>query len=56
MGIPGLVWYGEDIGSAIEHIEKIIATIKTNKFDKQDIVDLVKANNVLVASLVENED
>ena len=32
--------YGKDVGSAIETAEKIIAKIKTNKFDETDLQDL----------------
>lgn len=40
MGLPGLWAYGEDLGSAIESAEKIIAKIKTNKYTKEDLVAL----------------
>jgi hypothetical protein len=56
MGTVPFPIYGEDIGSAIEQAKKIIAKIETNKYDKHDIVELIKANNVLIASLVENDD
>lgn len=37
MGLPGAWFYGEDVGSAIETAEKVIAKIKTNKFTKKDV-------------------
>lgn len=40
MGIAGLWYYGEDIGSAIEEAEKILAKIKSNRFDVDDLVAL----------------
>ena len=44
MGIVGMWYYGNvDLGSAIETIEAVIAKIKTNKFDKNDLVELDKA-------------
>jgi hypothetical protein len=43
MGIVNFPWYGEDIGSAIETAEKVIAKIKTNRFDKDDLAELAKA-------------
>lgn len=43
MGFPGMWAYGEDLGSAIETAEAVIAKIKTNKFDKSDLVELDKA-------------
>ena len=56
MGWMGWPVYGEDIGSAIEDAEKIIAKIKTNKFDNQDLVELFKANNVLLEHLLETKN
>jgi hypothetical protein len=43
MGWVGLPVYGTDLGSAIETVEYAIAKIKTNKFDKDDLVELEKA-------------
>lgn len=43
MGIHSMPWYGQDIGSAIETAEKVIAKIKTNRFDKDDLAQLAKA-------------
>lgn len=57
MGIPGVTWYGGDVGSAIEDIEKIIEKIKTNKYNKKDIHTLYSANNELIKALLdENEN
>lgn len=57
MGIPGLTWYGGDIGSAIEDVEKVVEKIKTNKFDKKDIYNLYSANLELIKALLdENEN
>ena len=44
MGIWGVPLYGNvDLGSAIETAEAVIAKIKTNKYDKSDLVELDKA-------------
>jgi hypothetical protein len=44
MGLPGVWYYGDaDLGSAIESAEKIIAKIKSNKFDKEDLYQLDEA-------------
>ena len=44
MGIPGAWYYGNvDLGSAIETAESVIAKIKTNKFDNDDVAELRKA-------------
>lgn len=40
MGIAGLWAYGEDIGSAIETAENVLAKIKTNRFDTEDLSEL----------------
>lgn len=58
MGHIGWPVYGEDIGSAVEDVEKIVAKIKTNKFDNKDLIDLFNANNALLKHLLEtkNED
>ena len=52
MGYDGWPVYGKDLGSAIETAEKIIAKIKSNKFDKEDLKDLDK---VLTAIKEEDE-
>ena len=56
MGIVGAVWYGEDLGSAIETIEKVIAKIKTNKYDKQDLIELDKATDELKSVIAKDEN
>lgn len=44
MGIPSMWYYGNvDLGSAIETVEAVIAKIKTNKFDNDDVAELRKA-------------
>lgn len=43
MGIMGAPLYGTDLGSAIETAEKVIAKIKTNRFDKEDLRELKTA-------------
>lgn len=56
MGVPSMWAYGEDIGSAIEKAEKILAKIKTNKFDKHDVIALAKANTDIIVALIEKDD
>lgn len=56
MGIPNLWAYGEDIGSAIKKAEKILAKIKTNKFDKHDVIAFAKANTDIIVALIEKDD
>jgi hypothetical protein len=37
-------YYGDvDLGSAVETIESVVAKIKSNKYDKSDLVELHKA-------------
>lgn len=48
--------YGEDLGSAIQDAEKIIAKIKTNKYSKKDLLALVDTNNAIIKFIIENED
>jgi hypothetical protein len=44
MGLWGLPVYGNiDLGAAIQTAEDVIAKVKTNKFDKDDLVELEKA-------------
>lgn len=53
MGIDFYPLYGDlELGSAIEHAEQVIAKIKTNKFDKEEVVKeleevLVEVKNAL---------
>lgn len=53
MGRPNWPIYGEDLGSAIETAEKVIAKIKTNKYTDKDLLALVEANNAIIKHLVE---
>lgn len=53
MGWGGYPVYGEDIGSAIQDVETIVAKIKKNIFDKQDLIELFDANNVLLKYLLD---
>lgn len=43
MGRLSLPFYGADLGSAVETADKILAKIKTNKFDKQDLEEFAEA-------------
>jgi hypothetical protein len=56
MGWVGYPVYGEDLGSAIETAEKVIAKIKTNKFDKKDLVELDKALTEIKTVIAKDED
>lgn len=51
MGIHSMPWYGYDLGSAIESAEKVIAKIKTNRFDKSDLVKFKTTLEKVVAEL-----
>ena len=56
MGLPSMWYYGNvDLGSAIETVEAVIAKIKTNKFDNDDVAELHKAVAELEKALTENE-
>ena len=55
MGWTGYPVYGEDLGSAIETAEAVIAKIKTNKFDKADLVELDKALVEIKAAIAKDE-
>ena len=55
MGYPLWPVYGETLGDAIEKAEKIIAHIKTNKYDNIDLLNLVKCNTAIIEAIV-NED
>ena len=55
MGIPLATWYGGDVGSAIEDVEKIVGKIKTNKYDKKDIYNLYSANLELIKALLDEK-
>lgn len=56
MGWGGYPVYGEDIGSAIEDIDKILVKIKKNVFDKKDLIELFDANNVLLKYLLDEKN
>ena len=56
MGRPFIPAYGEDLGSAIETAEKIIAKIKTNIYSKKDLIELVLANNAILGHILEDEN
>ena len=57
MGVPSLPFYGHDVGSAIETAEKVIAKIKTNRYDKTDLAELAKALDEIHEVVAdENED
>ena len=47
--------YGEDLGSAIETAEKVIAKIKKNKYDTKDLVELDKALTEIKAVIAKDE-
>lgn len=55
MGYVSWPVYGESLGDAIEKAEKIIAQIKTNKFDNTDVLNLVKCNTAIIEAII-NED
>ena len=49
--------YGElDLGSAIETAEKLIAKIKSNKFDDEDLKELDKVLTVIKEKVEKYED
>ena len=56
MGWHSFPVYGEDLGSAIETAEKVIAKIKTNKYSKKDLVELDKALTEIKAVIAKDED
>lgn len=56
MGWGGYPVYGEDIGSAIEDIDRILIKIKKNTFDKKDLIELFDANNVLLKYLLDEKN
>lgn len=56
MGLPSMWYYGNvDLGSAIETVEAVIAKIKTNKFDNDDVAELHKAVAELEKALATDE-
>lgn len=56
MGYDWWPVYGKDLGSAIETAEKVISKIKTNKYDKDDLVELDKAIEEIKSAIAKNED
>lgn len=56
MGILGLPLYGTDLGTAIEATEKLLAEIKSGKYDKETLIDLAKANTEIISYAVQHED
>ncbi len=56
MGRVGYPYYGEDLGSAIEVAEKVIAKIKTNKFDNEDLKELKDAVVEIITVVEKNEN
>lgn len=56
MGLPGVWAYNQDIGSDVEDVKSAIKVIETNKFDKADLVKLVKATTNIVISLIEKDE
>lgn len=56
MGYPAFPLYGEDIGSAIEDLEKVIAIIKTNKFSKKDLMKVYEINNTIIKHIINDEN
>ena len=57
MGLWGLPLYGNiDLGSAIETVEAVIAKIKTNKFDKGDLIEFDKALTEVRNAINEAQD
>lgn len=56
MGKPFIPLYGNtDVGSAIEDVEKVIAVIKSNKFNTEDLIKLHNANAELIKAILNNE-
>jgi hypothetical protein len=56
MGYMFMPVYGEDLGSAIETAEKILAKIKSNKFDKKDLVEFDKALTEIRTVIAKDEE
>lgn len=48
--------YGEDVGSAIETAENIIEKIKTNKFDKYDLLALAESAFSIIKYTIEKDE
>lgn len=56
MGIANAPWYGEDLGSAIETAEAVIARIKSNKYDATDLTELAEVLETIRAEVAKNEN
>lgn len=56
MGWTNFPVYGEDLGSAIEVAEKVIAKIKTNKFDNKDLAELKDAVVEIITAVEKDEN
>ncbi len=56
IGIMSLPLYGTDLGTAIEVSEKLIAKIKTGKYDKETLLELAKANTEIISYAIQHED
>ena len=57
MGFDIAPLYGElDLGSAIETAEKVIAKIKSNKFDKDDLKELDKVLTAIKEEVAKDEE
>lgn len=51
MGWPFIPVYGEDLGSAVENADKVITKMKTNKFDREDLVEFKKTLEEVVEAI-----
>ena len=57
MGFDLVPLYGDtDLGTAVENAEKVIAKIKTNKFDKEDLTTLASVLETVKTAIEEYED
>lgn len=52
MGLVGMWLYGNaDLGSALESAEAVIAKIKTNKYDKDDLAKFKNSLSEVIAEI-----
>lgn len=51
MGWAFIPVYGEDFGSVIENVDKVLTKIKSNKFDKEDLVEFKKTLEDVVEAI-----
>ena len=56
MGKAGLPWYPEELANAIEANEKIVAKIKSNKYDEKDLQELAEINAEIIKYATTNKD